>query len=87
MQLSVDISMYPLKDEFITPIDEFIAALNQHGQVEVKTNSISTQLFGDYDVVMALIQEAIKKSFETWGKCVFVTKFLLGDTRESSRYE
>ncbi len=87
MQLSVEISMYPLKDAFIPPIDEFIAALIAHGQVEVKTNSMSTQLFGDYEEVMALLQAAIKQSFATWGKCIFVTKFLLGDSRDSSGYD
>ena len=87
MKLSVDISMYPLKDEFIPPIDEFIGMLNMHDRVEIKTNSMSTQLFGEYDEVMQLLQSAIRASYEKWGKCIFVTKFLMGDTRESTGYQ
>lgn len=87
MQLSVEISMYPLRDEFLPAIGDFIEQLNTEQQVEVKTNSMSTQLFGEYDQVMALLQAAIKRSFERYNKVVFATKFLHGDTRLASGYE
>jgi len=82
MKLSVDISLYPLRDEFIPPIDAFIADLNEDPAVEVLTNSMATQLWGDYDAVMALLNKAIKTSFKRYGKQIFVAKFLLGDTRD-----
>lgn len=87
MQLSVEISMYPLRNEFIPAIGDFIEDLNRNERIEVKTNSMSTQLFGEYDQVMGLLQGAIKRSFEQYGKVVFVTKFLHGDTRQASGYE
>lgn len=87
MLLSVEISMYPLRDEFIPAISDFIEELNRNDHIEVKTNSMSTQLFGDYDQVMTLLQGAIKRSFEQYGKVVFATKFLHGDTRQASGYE
>ena len=87
MNISVDISLYPLRDEFIPPIDDFIADLNTDNTIEVQTNSMSTQIFGDYDQVMSLLQQAMKTSFEHWGKQVFVTKFLLGDTRASTGFK
>lgn len=83
MKLSVEISMYPLREHFIPAIDEFIAQLNQEGAVEVKTNSMSTQLFGEYEQVMALLQSAIKRSFERYNRVVFATKFIHGDTRNN----
>ncbi len=87
MQISVEISMYPLRDEFLPAISDFIELVNRNDMVEVKTNSMSTQLFGEYDQVMALLQAGIKHSFERYGKVVFATKFLHGDTRLASGYE
>ena len=87
MQVSIEISMYPLRDEFIPPINEFINTLNKADSVEVKTNSISTQVFGDYDDVMDLLKVAMRRSHENWGTSVFVTKFLLGDSRAISGYD
>lgn len=87
MQLSVEISMYAMKDDFFPAVDAFLADLNAAAEIEVKTSSISTQLFGDYEAVMELLQQAIKKSFQEYGKACFVTKFLQGDTRVSTGYE
>jgi len=87
MQISVEISMYPLRDQFLPAIADFIEQLNDQQAVEVKTNSMSTQLFGDYEAVMQLLQRAIKISFERYQKVVFATKFLPGDTRLASGYE
>jgi len=87
MQLSVEISMYPLQDNYIPAIDAFIALLNEHQQIQVKTNSMSTQLFGEYDEVMALLQAAMRYSMDTFGKLVFVVKFIPGDTRQISGYD
>ena len=56
MQLSVEISKYPLADDYITPIKGFIEQLNQYPDIQVITNTMSTQLFGDYDSVMQALQ-------------------------------
>lgn len=87
MKLSVEISMYPMKDDFYPAVDAFLADLNACETVEVKTSSISTQLFGDYDDVMTLLNLAMKQSFEQFGKASFVTKYLTGDTRANTGYE
>lgn len=81
MQLSVEISKYPLADDYITPIKGFIEQLNTYPDIKVLTNTMSTQLFGDYDVVMQALQACIKWSFEHYGKVVFVCKFIHGDLR------
>ena len=54
MNIVAEISMYPLQSDYIPPIDDFLAQLNAEPSVEVKTNRMSTQLFGDHDVVMDL---------------------------------
>ena len=81
MQLSVEISKYPLADDYITPIKGFIEQLNTYPDLKVLTNTMSTQVFGDYDVVMQAQQACIKWSFEHYGKVVFVCKFIHGDLR------
>ncbi|MBQ4814429.1 hypothetical protein J8M20_23905 [Pseudoalteromonas luteoviolacea] len=79
MQLSVEISKYPLNSDYIPFIKSFIERLNTHKGLKVITNTMSTQIFGDYDVVMNVLQKEIKASYEQFGKCVFVCKFISGD--------
>lgn len=79
MHLSVEISKYPLADDYIGPIKSFIDELNKYPQLTVITNTMSTQVFGDYDEVMQALQHCIRWSFERYGKVVFVCKFIHGD--------
>ncbi|AOT07125.1 YkoF family thiamine/hydroxymethylpyrimidine-binding protein [Pseudoalteromonas luteoviolacea] len=79
MQLSVEISKYPLNSDYIPFIKSFIERLNKHDGLTVITNTMSTQVFGEFDVVMSVIQAEMKVSFEQFGKSVFVCKFISGD--------
>ncbi len=82
MRVAVDISLYPLADDFIPPIKDVIERLNANPSVEVATNKMSTQIRGDYDVVMAALNQEIKKTFDQCPKAVFAIKILnnpLGD--------
>jgi uncharacterized protein YqgV (UPF0045/DUF77 family) len=76
MRVAVDISLYPLADEFLKPIQDVIARLNTHESLEVRTNPMSTQIFGDYDEVMAALQSEIKTTFEAVPKAVFAIRIL-----------
>ncbi|MEM7611664.1 MAG: hypothetical protein AAF270_08310 [Pseudomonadota bacterium] len=76
MLARADISLYPLADDFIPPIDDVIERLNAHAAIDVVTNPMSTQVTGEYDVLMAALTEEIRVSFERHGKCVFVFKLL-----------
>jgi len=82
MKLSVEISMYPLADDFIPPIKAVIAAFNRYPGLEVITSATSTQLFGEYDVVMDALKAELKASYEQYGRAVFVAKFINGDVRD-----
>lgn len=84
MQLSVDISLYPLKDEYIPAIDEFIKRVESNSKVKIIRNTLSTQLFGNYDEIMDLLKIEFKNSYEKYGQGIFVTKFLMGDLSEGS---
>ncbi|WP_025819709.1 hypothetical protein [Shewanella marina] len=76
MKLTVDISMYPLKTDYIEPIDWFIARLDAYPEIKRVTNAMSTQVSGDYDQVMAMLATEMKAGYEKWGRAVFVCKFI-----------
>lgn len=78
MNASIEISYYPLHDDYISPIKDFIYRLNQYDEIEVITNGMSTQIFGDYDQLMSIVSNEIKKSFEL-PHSVFVLKIVNAD--------
>lgn len=75
MKISVDISYYPLSQEHIPPILDFIERLKAHQQLLVRTNGLSSQVFGEYDEVMEVVKQEIRKSFEL-PNSVFVIKIV-----------
>ena len=79
MKLSVEISKYPLHQDYIPFIKGFIGRVNAYEELKVITNTMSTQIFGDYDLVMQVISTEIKHSYEQFGKAIFVCKFISGD--------
>lgn len=81
MELSVELSFYPLQDQYKKPILAFIADLKQELSIEVIPNRMSTQLFGEYDQVMSALSRLMKNSFEQYGTAVFVAKFINSDRR------
>lgn len=80
MFLSVQLSCYPLKDDYKQPIRDLIGRLEQTG-LEVYPGRMSTEIFGEYDDVMKTLSDTMKWSFETYGKAVFVAKIMEGDRR------
>ena len=79
MQISVELSCYPLADEYIVMIREFIEKINQHPEITAITNTMSTQLFGDSETLMPLLSKAMESSWQEDGKAVFVCKFINAD--------
>lgn len=76
MRVAVDVSLYPLDADFIPPIKDVIERLNKHDDIEVVTNPMSTQLRGDFEVVMPALQEEIRRTFEQLPKAVFAIRVL-----------
>ena len=78
MILTIEISLYPNNENFIPPIDSFIARLNSYGGVKVKTFPTATIVQGEYDLVMDILKAEMKPHREQHGMGVFVTKFSPG---------
>jgi len=78
MDIGVEISMYPLKADFIPSIHEFIGRLSADARFRVVSNSMSTQVFGGYDEVFDALRRELRAAFEQpgAGKAVFVMKVL-----------
>jgi uncharacterized protein YqgV (UPF0045/DUF77 family) len=80
MEISVDISLYPLKDEYIGPIINFISAVEKNANITVVKNSLSTQVFGEYKTVMSILEEEIFNVFDELPHSVIVLK-MVGNNR------
>ena len=76
MQISVEISMYPFRPDYEGPILDFIALLQGDERLRVEVNTMSTQIFGEYDHLMPALQAAIKQAFTAEQVTVMVMKVL-----------
>lgn len=76
MQVSVDISLYPLDRDYIPPIKDVIERLHAYDGIEAWTNAMSTQLVGEYGVVMDALKAEIGTTFESLPKAVFAIRIL-----------
>ncbi len=83
MIVSMEISLYPIADEYIPPIKAFIYRLREslassEGAVIV-TNQMSTQVRGELADLMRALEAAVEATFETGGKASVVVKLLNSD--------
>lgn len=76
MEIGVEISLYPLDEDFIPTIQAFIDRLQEAGRLKVVTNSMSTQIFGTYEDVFAVLTRELRATFAAVDKAVFVMKVL-----------
>ena len=78
MKITVELSMYPFREEFRPAIKEFIARLNSYEELKIATGDTSTVIIGEYQLVMQTLTELMQWSHDEHGRAVFVAKFLPG---------
>ena len=78
MNISVELTLTPLQDNFEPPIISFIQKLRASG-LTVLENPLSTQVYGEYDTVMDLLQTEIKEAFENLEHVVLQMKVVKCD--------
>jgi uncharacterized protein YqgV (UPF0045/DUF77 family) len=78
MHVAVEMSLYPLSAEFIPPIVDFIERLKSHPGLSVVTNSMSTQVSGEFDCVFDALRAEVRASLAGPYRAVFVMKVLGG---------
>ena len=76
MKVAVDISLYPLSDDWLDPIKDVIERLNAYESLEVTTNPMSTQVRGEYSEVMQALTKEIGSTFDRTPKAVFAIRIL-----------
>jgi hypothetical protein len=76
MEISVDISLYPLQENYEAPIFAFIKGLEKNSEITVIKNQLSTQIYGDYHAVMSLLQDEMYDVFKEIPKSAIVLKFI-----------
>ncbi|MEM9919097.1 MAG: hypothetical protein AAF990_13430 [Bacteroidota bacterium] len=74
MNISIELSLYPLKESYETPILDFIERLQAYPEIRVRPNVMSTQVFGSYDDVMRIVTLEMKKTFDQPDTFVMVFK-------------
>lgn len=76
MQLTLEISMYPLQEGYRNLIKEFIDKLNEYDQLDISTSHTSTLVIGEYQHLMKVFTELMAWSVERHGRSVFMAKFI-----------
>ena len=79
MRITAESSLYPLREEFLSPIQSFIRDLQESSALEITVNQMSTQLVGELHDVSQALEKALEMSFRTGGSQVLVAKFLNAD--------
>jgi uncharacterized protein YqgV (UPF0045/DUF77 family) len=78
MEIGVEISLYPLRSDFIPAVHDFLDRLNADRRLRVVTNSMSTQVFGRFEEVMDALRAAMGASLSGLAagaeRAVFVLK-------------
>ena len=78
MQLSVELTLTPLKDDFELPIKAFIRQLRATGFTIIET-PLSTQIYGEYDRLMDSLTQEIKAIFKHEDAVVLHMKLYKGN--------
>tara|TARA_B110000091_G_scaffold176392_1_gene191208 strand:- start:25 stop:285 length:261 start_codon:yes stop_codon:yes gene_type:complete len=86
MDCSVEISMYPLKEDFKPSIIQFIKNLRAYPFIKIDTNGMSTQVFGDYKRVMQAINTEMENTFLNENSVVFTLKVINSDLEEKPAF-
>ena len=83
MNISVELTLSPLQDDYETPIINFIKRLRA-SEFTVLENPLSTQIYGNYDSLMPFLTAEIKRSFNDINIAVLQLKIVKTDR---SNYE
>lgn len=78
MDISVELTFTPLRDDFEEPVISFIKKLRASG-LTVLENPLSTQVYGEYDAIMSLLKKEIREAFEMIDSGLLYIKIVKSD--------
>jgi len=84
MEISIELSLYPLaQDKYKDLIWSFIDELKQYTEINVVTNGMSTQVFGDYDKTLSIVTQEMKKLHKQTDTAVFILKIIAANRQRA----
>ncbi len=71
MPITVELSLYPLSENYVPVIRDFIARLKTYTDLEIVTNATSTQIVGEHAYVFEVLSKEISDNiyFRTLRLC------------------
>lgn len=81
MDISVELTLTPIQDDFEPAIINFIKSIRNSG-LAVKENPLSTQVYGDYDKVMELLKVEMKTALEAVDRGLMYIKIVKSDRND-----
>ena len=78
MQISVELALTPLQDDFEEPVKDFIRKLRTSGFTIIE-NPLSTQIYGRYDDIMEFLTEEVKEAFQSMDHVILTIKLVKGN--------
>ena len=78
MNISAELTLLPLKNDFIPEIKKFIKSL-RNSELKITENPLSSHVYGDYDKIMNLLDIELKKVFSENESIMIFLKLVKGD--------
>jgi uncharacterized protein YqgV (UPF0045/DUF77 family) len=78
--------MYPLNQQYVDSIIDFVKKLRTYNNLEIETNGMSTQVFGQFDQIMSAINKEMKSAFLNEQKIVFNLKVVNSNLQEKPHF-
>ena len=76
MDITIEISMYPLATNHVRPIVSFIHALRAQPGVTVLSNQVSTQVEGEFSAVTSALNRCMREAMAMDDTVVFAVKYI-----------
>jgi uncharacterized protein YqgV (UPF0045/DUF77 family) len=77
MTSTIEISLYPLRDDYPSHVIHFLSRLKTIPDVEINTNGMSTIIIGDYTSLWKNLGELMEEELKS-GSSLFVMKVVPG---------
>ena len=66
MQITLEISYYPLVDKYDEPVKKLIGKMRENERVNIEAGVMSTMISGNYDDVMDMVMRSMKSLMEEY---------------------
>ena len=76
MNLSIELTAYPLEDEYLPVVEKYIKHLRSYKNIKIEVFPTCSVIFGKHDDVIEVLSSSIKWSVKQKNKIVFLSKFL-----------